>query len=146
MKELAGWKTEFLSFAGRAVLVKSVMLAIPNHIMQGTILPIHLCDKLDKIDGDFLWGSTNEKRRMHLVGWEKVIRHKEERGLGIQSARAKNLALLAKLNWRVYHEKEALWARVLLTKYCFNARNGSNNPDSLPSSSNSNAIKVGFPC
>ena len=83
---------------------------------------------------------------MHLVGWEKVIRPKEKGGLEIQLAKAKNLALLAKLNWRVYHEKEALWARVLLTKYCSNARNGSNNPDSLPSSSNSNAIKVGFPC
>ena len=56
----------------------------------------------------FLWGSTNEKRRIHLVGWEKVIRPKEEGGLEIQLAKAKNLALLAKLNWCVYHEKEAL--------------------------------------
>ena len=45
---------------------------------------------------------------MHLVGWGKIIRPKEEGGLGIQSTRAKNLALLAKLNWRLYHEKEAL--------------------------------------
>ena len=50
MKKLAGWKTKFLSFVGRAVLVKFVMSAIPNHVMQGTILPIHLCDKLDKIN------------------------------------------------------------------------------------------------
>ena len=82
---------------------------------------------------------------MHLVGWEKVIRPKEEGGLGIQLARTKNIALLAKLNWRMYHENEALWARVLLTKYCSNARNNSNNPDGLPSSSNWNAIKVSFP-
>ena len=108
MKKLAGWKTKFLSFAGRAVLVKSVMSAIPNHVMQGTILPIHLCNKLDKINRDFLWGSTNEKQRMHLVAWEKVIRPKEKGGLEIQLAKAKNLALLAKLNWRVYHEKDAL--------------------------------------
>ena len=43
-------------------------------------------------------GPTNEKRKMHLVGWEKIIGPKEEGGLGIQSTRAKNLALLAKLN------------------------------------------------
>lgn len=98
MKKLAGWKTKFLSFAGRSVLVKSVMSAIPNYIMQGATLPIHLCDKLDKINRDLLWGSTNEKRRLHPVGWEKVIRPKEEGGLGIQLARAKNIALLAKLN------------------------------------------------
>ena len=50
MKKLAGWKTKFLSFARRAVLVKSMMSAIPNHIMQGAALPNHLCDKLDKIN------------------------------------------------------------------------------------------------
>lgn len=33
MNKLPGWKTRFLSFAGRAVLVKSVMVAIPNHVM-----------------------------------------------------------------------------------------------------------------
>ena len=33
MKRLASWKTKFLSFASRAVLVKSVMSAIPNHVM-----------------------------------------------------------------------------------------------------------------
>ena len=108
MTKLAGWKMKFLSFARRAVLVKSVMSVIPNHVMQGAALPRHLCDKLDKMNKDFLWGSTNEKRKLHLVGWEKVIKSKEESGLGIQSARAKNLALLAKLNWRMYHEEEAL--------------------------------------
>ena len=68
IKKLVGWKKKFLSFAGRAMLVKSVMLAIPNHVMQGAALPRHLCDKLDKINRDFLWGSTNEKRKLHLVG------------------------------------------------------------------------------
>ena len=63
--------------------MKSMMSAIPNHVMQGAALPNHLCDKLDKINRNFLWGSTNEKRKMHLVGWEKIIRPKEEGGLGI---------------------------------------------------------------
>ena len=45
----------------------------------------------------------------------------------------------------MYHEKEALWARVLLNKYFSNAIRNSNNPDALPSSLNWNAVKVGFP-
>lgn len=56
-----------------------------------------------------------------------------------------NIALLAKLNWRMYHEKKALWAKVLLKKYCSIARCNSRNPDGLPSSSSWNAIKAGFP-
>ena len=118
MSKLAGWKARFLSFAGRFVLVKSVMSSIPNYVMQATALLAHLCEKLDKINRDFLEGSTSENRRLHLVGWSKIIRPKEEGGLGIQVARAKNLALLAKLNWRMNHKKEILWAKVILRKYC----------------------------
>lgn len=83
MNKLSGWKESFLSFVRRSVLVKSVMSAIPNYVMQATALPAHLYEKLDKINRDFLWGSTSEKRRLHLVGWNKIIRSKEERGLGI---------------------------------------------------------------
>ena len=39
---------------------------------------------------------------------KKVIKSKDDGGLGIQAARAKNIALLSKLNWRMYHEKDAL--------------------------------------
>lgn len=91
MNKLAGWKTQFLSFAKRSVLVKSTMAATSNYVMQGRVLPIHLCEKLDKFNRDFLWGSTNEKRKMHLIGWSKIIQTKENGGLGIQEVRAKIL-------------------------------------------------------
>ena len=42
-------------------------------------------------------------------------------------------------------KKKALWARVLLKKYCSNARMISSNPDGLPSSPNWKAVKAGFP-
>lgn len=54
ISKLAGWKAKFLSFAGRTLLIKSVMTAIPNYVMQGAALPMHLYDKLDKINRDFL--------------------------------------------------------------------------------------------
>ena len=145
ISKLAGWKAKFLPFAGRTVLVKSVMTVIPNYVMQGVALPTHLCDKLDKINRDFLWGSSPEKRKLHLVGWNKIIKSKEEGGLGIQEAKAKNIALLAKLNWRLYQEKESLWARVILQKYCSSSRRNSKDPDKLPCFPYWSAIKKGFP-
>ena len=108
LSKLAGWKARFLSFAGRCVLVKSVLTAIPNYVMQGAVLLVHLCEKIDKISRDFLWGSSAEKKKLHLVGWSRIIMPKKDGGLGIQQAKAKNIALLAKLNWRLYHEKDAL--------------------------------------
>ena len=91
--KLSGWKAKFLSFAGRTVLIKSVMAAIPNHVMQGVTLLCHLCEKLDKINRDFLWGSSTKKKKLHLVGWSKIIRPKEKGGLDIQAAQAKHIAL-----------------------------------------------------
>lgn len=38
-----------------------------------------------------------------------MTKSKEEGGLGLQSARGRNIALLNKLNWRFHVEKEALW-------------------------------------
>lgn len=86
-----------------------------------------------------------EKKKLHLVGWNKIIKPKEEGGLGIQQARAKNIALLAKLNWRLYHEKDSLWAKTVLHKYCSQSRRNSQDPDKLPCSSVWTAIKAGFP-
>ena len=54
ISKLSGWKSKFLSFAGRTVLVKSVTAAIPNYVMQGVALSIHLCEKLDKVNRYFL--------------------------------------------------------------------------------------------
>ena len=133
MSKLGRWKTKFLSFVGWAVLIKSVMSAIPNYVMQGATLLVHVCEKLDKINRDFLWGSTNEKRRMHMVGWNKIVKSKEEEGLGIQEARAKNIALLSKLHWRIYQEQEAPWAKVILNKYCSSSRVRSRDSEKFPS-------------
>ena len=145
IKKLAGWKAQLLSFAGKTILVKSVLSTIPNYVIQGAAFPSHLCDKLDKISRDFLWGTTQEKKKMHMVGWSKIIKIKEEGGLGIQAAKAKNIALLAKLNWRMYHERDSLWLKVLLNKYCTQARKNARDSDKLHCSVNWKAIKQGFP-
>ena len=139
--KLSRWKVQLLSFARRTVLVKSVMSSIPNYVIQGAVLPSHLYEKLGKIIRDFLQGTTLEKKKLHLVEWSKIVRPKDEEGLGIQAAKAKNIALLAKLNWRLYQEKESLWARVILNKYCSQSRRNSKDPDKLPCSPNWKAIK-----
>ena len=80
-----------------------------------------------------------------MVGWNKIVKSKEEGGLRIQEARAKNIALLSKLNWRMYHEQDALWTKVILNKYCSHSRIRSREPEKLPSSPNWKAISLGFP-
>ena len=53
-------------------------------------------------------GSSENKKKLHLISWEKITKSKEEGGLGIQVAKPKNIALLAKLYWRFNSEKSSL--------------------------------------
>ena len=145
ISKLMGWKTKFLSFARRNVLVKSIITAVLNHVMQEIALLGHLCNKIDKIIRDFLWVSTLERKKIHLMSWSKIIIPKEEGGLGIQVARAKNITLLEKFNWILFHEKDSLWAKVLLNKYCSQSRRQSIDPNRFPCSAIWAAIKTGFP-
>lgn len=93
--------------------------------------------------GNFLWGSSESSKKIHWVGWHKVTKPKEKGGLGLQTAKGRNISLLAKLNWRLHVEKEALWAQVLRLKYCNHRRISSTNADRLPCSQIWRAIKKG---
>lgn len=115
--KLAGWKGKCLSLAGRLTLTKAVLASIPIHTMSVISMPQALLNDLDKVSRSFLWGSTREKRKQHLIAWKRVCMPKKEGGLGIKRARDMNKALLAKLGWRLLHDHISLWARVLRKKY-----------------------------
>lgn len=69
-------KLNFLTTTGQLTLAKSRLNAIPINSMQYFSLPKKICNTVDKIQGDFLWGTTAQKRRMHYVSWEKVASQK----------------------------------------------------------------------
>uniref|UniRef100_A0A2N9G3W3 CCHC-type domain-containing protein n=1 Tax=Fagus sylvatica TaxID=28930 RepID=A0A2N9G3W3_FAGSY len=115
--KLSSWKAKLLSPVGRVILVQSVTSAIPTYYMQNVALPIRVCFNLDKLNKDFLWGSIDERKKMHMVSWDKICRPRDLGGLGLYSTKARNLALLAKLNWRVMEDPNSLWAKTLIAKY-----------------------------
>ena len=107
-----------LSLAGRSVLVQASSSTIPNYVMQCALLPSKILDGIDRVNGNFLWGTSEQAKKVHWVGWDKITRPKAEGALGLQSSKGRNIALLSKLNWRFHTERESLWARVLKNKYC----------------------------
>lgn len=116
-RKLAGWKAKSLTFAGRATIVQSVSSTILYYNMATTALPQKVCNQIDKLNWDFLWGSTEEKMRTHLVKWEKVCRPKKFGGLSLHTCNNNNEATLAKLGWNLVFEKDSLWKKVLKNKY-----------------------------
>lgn len=94
-----------------------MLSSIPAYFMQTNLLPGRILDSMDKISRDFIWGSTPEKKKLHMMSWKKITRPKAEGGLGIQASKPKNLALLAKLNWRYHTEEDKDWVKVIKNKY-----------------------------
>lgn len=119
--KLEGWRTRYLSLAGKMILAQSVLSAIPFYSMQTSYLPLGLCDDIEKRIRKFLWGN-----KIHLVSWETVTKDKKEGDLGIRNLRHMNLAFLAKLGWRMINEKDTLWVRIIQAKYRKNITNDSN--------------------
>lgn len=117
-RRLAGWKTKFLSLAGRITLAKSTLSTIGIYSMQTAKLPRSTCDDIDKKTRRFIWGGNDESRKIHLLSWETLQKDRDNGGISIRSARQINAAFLTKLGWRVLTEPNALWSRVLRSKYC----------------------------
>lgn len=87
--KLVGWKANLLSFLRRVVLTQGTLTAIPSYIMQGVALPRRVLNSLDKISRFLIWGSTTEKKKLHLLSWKKIAKPKKDGGLGVHAAKPK---------------------------------------------------------
>ncbi|CAN1753238.1 Putative ribonuclease H protein At1g65750 [Linum perenne] len=115
--KLSGWKSKTLSLVGRVTLAQSVLAAIPAYAMQTSLLPIETCKEIDKRIRNFIWGSSDEGRKIHLVNWDQICTPKEAGGLGLRQARYLNLAYMTKLAFLCFQKPDLLWVRVLQGKY-----------------------------
>ena len=94
--KLAGWKAKLISTAGKEVLIKAVIQAVPTYTMSCFKLPKALCDELTSMVSQFWWGQKKEERKMPWLSWEKICLPKEQGGMGFRDLKTFNLALLAK--------------------------------------------------
>ncbi|KAL0439451.1 UNVERIFIED_CONTAM: putative mitochondrial protein [Sesamum latifolium] len=58
-----------------------------------------------------------EPREIHWVAWRKVCRAKEDGGLGFQSLKVFNRAMLAKQLWRIVTRPDSLVSQIFKCKY-----------------------------
>ncbi|KAJ0589978.1 putative reverse transcriptase zinc-binding domain-containing protein [Helianthus annuus] len=111
--KLSSWKVKVLSMAGRIVLAKAVLGALPNYFLSMFVAPKKVIKVLESIRRDFVWGKKNGKCKMRWVAWKKVVKAKGYGGLGVGDIRSANLALLAKWWWKYKDNPRALWAEVI---------------------------------
>ncbi|XP_056862666.1 uncharacterized protein LOC130510404 [Raphanus sativus] len=111
------WKARFLSGAGKQVMLKSVLSAMPCHAMSCFKLPLSLCRQIQSLLTRFWWDANPEKRKMCWVAWDTMTLPKYAGGLGFRDIEIFNDSLLAKIGWRLIKEPNSLLAQVLLGKY-----------------------------
>jgi ribonuclease HI len=116
-KRIQGWKENFLSSAGKEILIKAVAQAIPTYAMACFDLTKSLCDSIAKMVCQYWWSQQEKEHPMHWVSWEKMTLPKADGGLGFRNLYSFNLAMLARQGWRLIQSPDSLCAKVLKAIY-----------------------------
>ncbi|CAA7018071.1 unnamed protein product [Microthlaspi erraticum] len=116
-QKAASWSSRRLSIAGKLVMLKSVLSAMPTYTMSCFKLPQSLCKRIQSALTRFWWDSSPENKRLGWVALNKMAKPKFLGGLGFKDINMFNDALLAKLSWRILNKPECLLARILKGKY-----------------------------
>ncbi|KAL2228534.1 UNVERIFIED_CONTAM: putative mitochondrial protein [Sesamum indicum] len=114
---LQGWAMTNLSHGGRLALIRSVLQAMPLHLLQVIHPPKSVLITIERIFNGFFWGSYNGRRHIHWCSWDKICRPVAEGGLGIRSLAEYVRAFSMKLWWR-FRLKSSLWSEYLHDRYC----------------------------
>ena len=107
--KLQGWKEKLLSQAGKEVLLKAVVQAIPTFAMSCFRLPIGLCQDIEMLIRKFWWGQRGDRRKIHWRKWEVLCKPKLEGGLGFKDLSKFNEAMLTKQIWRLTSDTDSLF-------------------------------------
>lgn len=130
--KLGIWKRRFLSKAGRLVLIKSTLAAIPVYLMSLFKAPASVIKVIEQTARRFLWGTSKEADvcKLHLISWEKVTAPVHLGGLGIRRLALMNQALELKWLWRFRQGENQMWKRLICDKYkyCPSTRRTVRNP------------------
>ncbi|XP_019185981.1 PREDICTED: uncharacterized protein LOC109180726 [Ipomoea nil] len=132
LSRIRSWNARFLSRAGREVLLKSVIHALPSYAMMVFLLPLGLCREIQTLMNEYWWtGTIGNGKGIRWWSWEGLCTPKRSGGMGFRKLHEMNKALLGKQAWRLLTLPNSLMSRVYKARYfptCsyFDAKLGSN--------------------
>lgn len=116
-KRLDCWKNKFFSEAGREILIKAIIQAIPTFAMSYFRIPTSILKDIEKLCANFWWGNSATNKRVHWKSWKLLKEAKEIGGMGFRDLVIFNKALLAKQVWRILSNPENIVSKVLKRRY-----------------------------
>nr|GEX79155.1 RNA-directed DNA polymerase, eukaryota, reverse transcriptase zinc-binding domain protein [Tanacetum cinerariifolium] len=135
---LSKLKIKTLSIGGHLTLIKSVLTSLPLYHMSIYKVPMGVLNRMESIRRRFFNGADNNKRKISMIRWQKVLASKKKGGLGVSSFFALNQALLFKWIWRFISYGTSLWSCFI--KAMYGARGALDNPGVVSRSSLCNKL------
>jgi len=111
--KLEGWKEKLLTKAGKEVLIKTVVQALPQYAMSIFKIPISICKAIEKRIACFWWKQTVDRKGIHWKSWESLRTRKDTGGLGFRDLVSFNKAMLGRQAWRLVQDPNSLWTKVV---------------------------------
>jgi len=113
-QKINSWSGKCLSKAGREVMIKSVLQAIPSYVMSISQLPTTLIDSIEKMMNSFWWGHGRKTHRgIHWMNWEKLYAPKIHGGKGFKDLSGGSLSH----GWKFITEPDSLVAWIFKARY-----------------------------
>lgn len=106
-----------LSKAVKVLLLKTAAQVVPNFWMSMLLIPMEICDSIEKKMNAFWWGNGERNRGIRWMSWDRLCSVKEDGGLGFKKLRQFNVAMLAKQAWRIVNEVNPLVTKVMRARY-----------------------------
>ncbi|KAK9713574.1 hypothetical protein RND81_06G036400 [Saponaria officinalis] len=110
-EKIRGLGARHLSYTGRVVLTRSVLLSLHCYWARIFILPKTVLSKVEAICRVFLWHGSGASNGPVFVSWEQICRPCKNGGLGFVRLHQWNVAALGKYVWWVQIKADHLWVR-----------------------------------
>lgn len=87
---------------GKEILLKSVIQVVPSYVMSVFLLPISLCEEIERMMNSFWWGRKKDgSHSIQWQSWDKLCYKKVYEDLGFHKIRHFNVAVIPLL--RINH-------------------------------------------
>uniref|UniRef100_A0A803PCI5 Reverse transcriptase zinc-binding domain-containing protein n=1 Tax=Cannabis sativa TaxID=3483 RepID=A0A803PCI5_CANSA len=111
------WSSWNMSFAGRVVLINSVLLTIHTYWSQILILPKKVIKDIESICRSFLWTQKSNMNGPGSIAWDNLCKSKKAGGIGFHDIEKWNQAAVAKHVWEIANKKDNLWVKWVHSVY-----------------------------
>ncbi|XP_074321471.1 uncharacterized protein LOC141658117 [Silene latifolia] len=108
---IRGWGAKKLSYAGRMVLIKSVLSQLHTFWSRIFVIPTTVIARIECICRNYLWSGSELYNRALAVSWDKVCKDRRYGVLGIINYKLWNEATIGKYVWWIAVKTDHLWIR-----------------------------------